>query len=274
MDPSFRRDGAFAWLTTRNWDEFKVKVGAHLTGGSRESFEKAYGRFLFRGQSCSSWPLVSGFDRRNQQLSPAAAKQKYDLMMQRFRDIAPIYGAVGASLFSERFDQLDKLKPRDLETLAQHYGLPTRLVDWTMSLYVGAFFAFSKIDECKSGLVSVWILDAERSQKEFSNEHLEFVRDVYRENVRQLWQMGAFTYNRSPLLRLEDLFRENSAFCVSDAASVPPLLLRVDLPVSEAERVLDDLNMMRINGLSLFPGIDGVVRWIEQGGYAFPLGSG
>ena len=272
MDQSFRRDGAFAWLQTRNWDDFKLQVGKILGGDASPGFRRAYGRFIFRGQSCSSWPLVSGFDRRNAQLAPAAAKQKYDLVMDHFKKVAPIYGAVGASLFSERFEKLDELEPRDLEALAQHYGLPTRLVDWTMSLYVGTFFAFSKLEECTTDMVSVWILDQVRAKAQFSSEHLEFVTGVYRENVRQLWQMGVFTYNRTPNRYLEDIFREGSGFFDANIGTEAPLLIRVDLPVTEAERVLDDLNMMRINGLSLFPGIDGVIRWIEQGGYAFPLG--
>ena len=271
MDQYFKfRSGAFATLEARNWDEFKLRVGELMDSSPNGDYRTAYGRFLFRGQSCSSWPLASSFDRRNEDLAPAAAKRKYELILQRFREIAPRYGALGTSVFSERFSNWERLENRDYEALAQHYGLPTRLLDWTTSLYVGAFFAFSKLEQCRTDLVSVWILDIGRTLEHFSSEHLEYITDVYQENVRQLWQMGVFTYNRTPKRSLEELFHQDSGFFDKALQAELPLLVRVDLPQTEATRVLDDLNMMRINSLTLFPGIEGVVRWIDQGGYAFP----
>jgi hypothetical protein len=187
--------------------------------------------------------------------------------------LASIASTRAASVFSDRFNHWDRLSNRDFEALAQHYGLPTRLLDWTTSLYVGAFFAFSKVDQCASNFVSIWVLDIDRVQRKFSSEHLEYVTDVYQENVRQLWQMGVFTYNRTPKKRVEQLFSQGSE-CYDPALDKQlPLLVRFDLPITEVERVLDDLNMMRINSLTLFPGIEGVVRWLEQGGYAFPVES-
>lgn len=275
MAPYFKsRSGAFATLEARNWDEFKLRVGEMLTGPDPHIFRPAYGRYVFRGQSCSSWSLTSGFDRRNGGLSPAAARRKYELMMERFREVAPRYGALGSSIFNERFSAWDRLDARDYEALAQHHGLPTRLLDWTTSLYVGAFFAFSEAERCSTGMVSIWALDIARTLENFSPDHLEYVKDFYSENVRQLWQMGVFTSNKTPKLKLEQLFESDSGFYDAALADQAPLLVRLDLPVSEAERVLDDLNMMRINSLTLFPGLDGVIRWIDQGGYAFPPAGG
>jgi hypothetical protein len=270
MDRYFRiRDGAFAVLETANWDEFKIRAGEY-TGGGGGAFRPAFGRYWFRGQSCSSWPLISSFDRRNRMLAPAEARQKYDLMIAKFQEVAPRYVNVASDIFSERFRNLGNIDKAGLEALAQHHGLPTRLLDWTTSLYVGAFFAFSEVNQCSTDMVSIWILDVERARAVFDSHHLEYIENLYADNVRQLWQMGVFTRNLTPVKSLETLFKQDSEYLPAAAHDGLPMLLRVDIPTSEAPRVLDDLDMMRINSLTLFPGLDGVIRWIDRGGYASP----
>lgn len=273
MDLPFKdHNGSFATLDVASWDDFKQRIGRILECEEDGGYRPAYGRFLFRGQSCSSWHLISSFDRRNPGLSPRQAEEKYQSTMRKFREVASIYGGNSRSIFTERFEQISTIKLPDLEALAQHHGLPTQLLDWTHSLYVAAFFAFSRVVSCTTGMVSIWVLDRERARAQFKENHLQFVEGLYRENVRQLWQMGVFTSNQTPSKHLEDLFKRDSNYYGPTSAADRPMLLRIDLPSSDAPRVIDDLNMMRINDLTLFPGLDGVVRWIEQGGYAIPAG--
>ena len=104
----------------RSWDEYSEKVAALCSG------------WAFRGHADSTWPLMSTLGR----YLNAYVKEKY-WMVQEER-IARIFQRK-AHLFlthiPERSDTFQWL------ALMQHHGAPTRLLDFTWSAYVAAFFA-------------------------------------------------------------------------------------------------------------------------------------
>lgn len=270
MAPSFKNvDGLFATVDCVDWFDFRQRAHAFLTElpGKR----RLSGDYLFRGQSCSSWPLIPSFDRENDTLSPVEADERYERMMAQFRNAFETYGDLSARGPSP----LDAASPRpsdsELEALAQHHGLPTRLLDWSHSLYVAAFFAFSKVSDCSSGQVSVWALHTP-ALKFFSEDHLAARLDPHKSNTRHVFQWGAFLRNKTGELNadkkvdLVQIFRKGSRFYNSKHASGYPALIRFDIPQSAYDVAMDDLNAMRINSMTIFPGIDGVVQWIRTGG--------
>lgn len=264
MGPSFKqRDGMYAVVDCTDWLDFRHKISAYLVSLAQRP--KVSGEYLFRGQSCSSWPLVTSFDRAHASLSPVEADERYDAMIDLFGRAFTNYGDLTARDISYLNIGTDQPRLGEWEALAQHYGLATRLLDWSHSLYVAAFFAFSSVNSCDTGLVSVWSL-LTSSLKRFSDDHLSARLDIYKQNPRHVWQWGAFLRNKSGEHDLVTLFRSNSRFYSKKLQSGYPWLIRFDIPSSCVHEAMDDLNSMRINSMTIFPGIEGVVRWIRSGG--------
>ena len=244
-----------------DWDDFKTRWRDSLSAVAKS--DKLYGRFVFRGQSCSSWPLVSSFDRKYGDLRGKERSERYDAMLSSFaRNLLAFADRDADVLLGKSPSSEDDLA--EFEALAQHYGLATRLLDWSLSVYVAAFFAFSQAIKCTSGLISIWALNTRFVDEEIDEDHLELNRDFYPKNNRQLWQLGVFVRNKTQITDLAKIFGDPAEFVSSSAMTGPPALVRFDVPASAAVQALDDLEMMRINSITMFPGIEGVVRWLDR----------
>jgi hypothetical protein len=246
-----------------SWREFKADLYSRIEKTQSNALGSAVAvdpkKFVFRGQGCRNWGLETSFDRRYKNLFGTGAldiDQEYNDMFNSFLEDCRYYGVqdeVPNSLIA---------KPQDfLEEKGQHYGLPTRLLDWSSSPYVAAFFSFADERQCTSGFVSVWALDVQEIQRCLKPQDLTIIKNPSSNNPRMRMQLGLFTRNVSNLVALEDLFRvTNKRFRV-----VPkfPVLFRFDIPVLESETAISDLEQMGIDFVKLFPGIEGLCKQHE-----------
>lgn len=120
--------------------EAEVTDIASLLEAARKNLA-GFGRtqYWFRGHSQAEWQLVPSVHRHYDNVGERN-------LIGRFRLAAPTRHA--------RCPELPDVA--GWITLAQHFGLPTRLLDWTGSLLAAAYFAVSH--EPGSGAAAIWVL--------------------------------------------------------------------------------------------------------------------
>lgn len=169
--------------------------------------------------------------------------------------------------------------------VAQHHGLPTRLVDWTFSPLVALHFATEHSNEFDRDGV-VWCVDFVRANR-LLPERLRSILDDDTSETFTVEMLDSFATLRDfdalsgePfLLFLEPpaldarILHQAALFSLmpSAVASVhewlqahPDLVRRVTVPAELKWEIRDKLDQANITERTLFPGLDGLSRSLER----------
>jgi hypothetical protein len=197
--------------------------------------------------------------------------------------------------FKRRYHHYSLHVPSPLEhlrwfSLMQHYGAPTRLLDWTYSRHVAAYFALEDLrdddEECAIWAVdSVWARDATAALFHENNRDTRFLREAADEEVEKLFlnsMLRAQPYIASvvpinPFHLDERLTIQKGVFlCPGDVTKTFEKNLealpnhdhrdnirKLKIPVSERRKALRDLDDININRATLFPGLDGFAQSLK-----------
>ena len=174
----------------------------------------------------------------------------------------------------------------DILAVAQHFGLPTRLLDWTYSPYIALHFATSKLHLYEADGV-IWAVNHEKvidflplslkailleeGSNKFTTELLNPVCESWKEfDSLQEETFVIFFEPRSFDERIVNQFALFSAMSNSKALlnewlyAHPELYFRIIIPASLKWEVRDKLDQANINERVLFPGLEGLSTWLKR----------
>jgi hypothetical protein len=233
-------------------------------------FERMGAKWCFRGQENADWVLATTLERSGS-LFPSLDERD---MLRRFQ---------------RRAKTMLSLVPDERETLSwlaimQHYGAPTRLLDFTRSPYVALFFAFER--PSPSGVSrALWAVNTLQCKdaaadrlgtknpgvrfeffEKLQNDQMGMVQTLFDSNDRALvivaepWNFDDRQDAQQTLFVMPG--RSDSSFMgnLSGLKPCPRLVRKLTIPDNLRPAVLGQLTRMNVTARSLFPGLDGFAR--------------
>jgi hypothetical protein len=249
----------FREIRLETWDEFlKIITSA------------PYSNWAFRGERHARWPLYSSLSR-------------YFMDFGIHREAWPEQEGRILRIFKRKAHQYLHQPPAandDFQWLAlmQHHGAPTRLLDFTWSPYVAAFFALERA----IGEAAVWALNPGQLGSREARMRDSRSRVTQPEmnpripgNFERYFQKGenAFIWVGEPDTMNRRLIAQSGTFAVPGVLDVPleEILSRYPKPedmiakfvfpsTGLRETGLRELYRMNITWATLFPDLDGLAR--------------
>lgn len=250
--------GIRAFQDRRTWDAFQFSTSSYLDDAT--PFEPKY---LFRGQSNATWTLEPSLLRSTGGgVSGSGMLSEEERLLREFDRERHLHwnGALPASR-------------RESWALMQHHGVPTRLLDWTASLWVALYFAVVDNPEANGALFVVNARELEQiaqrklgapdrdgllealdaAMTEPDADPLIYPFPAEQSSQRSSAQQGYFTLCMNVGADHYQVIKSES----KDA-------IRVPIPAQAKPPFLNELRMMGVNGQSLFPGPDGFGRSLRE----------
>lgn len=259
------------WPETRiaSWQEFHktvTRIGAHWPNSER---------CLFRGQGRSSWTLQPSLARevvgRSIDWQRIARLEQH--LAHRFRQDA--HHTLPSAVLSVHDYILDWWP------LMQHYGAPTRLLDWSLSPYVALYFAVVQHWE-EDG--AVWWFNASAADnlmtRHFGAEFVEQSKAALgSHDGAPFWEPPRNMIFSFELKRTVDRIGNQQGFftvCLNASADHADVLSELvdyadgphcgmlTIPKESKPEFLRELQLMNVTGKSMFPGLDGLGRTLAE----------
>lgn len=206
--------------------------------------------FLFRGQQ-EDLPLRPKLGRMKWKGNDLLKSER--LMLEEFKRTTP------------RYPGLNSANEWDLLAIAQHHGLPTRLLDWTGSAIAALWFSVkdgpAKTEKDRSQDGVIWILKALVSDyiTKTAKPGADGRTRVFRPQIiadRIQAQSGLFTVHATltesnGTKRFVDLEKNNK---------FNEKLVKIPVPANRFESLRDELYRCGVHHATMYPDLDGICR--------------
>ncbi len=237
-----------------------------------ESWNERLGRFrsnfAYRGMEDASFDLTTTLVR----LGGDYPRHEEDLL-RNFRKYAHKQAAMGDSVWYWL-------------SLAQHHGLPSRLLDWTYSPFVALHFATAEIEMFDRDGV-IWCVDYIKTREMLPRK----LRDILEQEDTNIFTADMLSQAARTLREFDDLSKDDyvvfieppslderivNQYALFSLMSNPSANLeewlhahpechrRVIIPASLKWEIRDKLDQANITERVLFPGLDGLSSWLRR----------
>lgn len=248
-----------------NWNELNDQLYA---GSWQEPLGRFRSSFAFRGMCSAAYDLQTSLMRLGRNYTELERP-----MLRTFRRYARSGAVPNDSIWNWM-------------AVAQHHGLPTRLLDWTYSPYVALHFATYHIEMYDCDGV-IWCVDYARSNRYlpdvlkamldeedayvFTAEMLSRVAPALHE-FDQLSDQEFVAFFEPPSLD-DRIVNQHALFSLMSRADSrmdhwlkqhPDVVRRIIVPADLKWEVRDKLDQANITERVLFPGLDGLSRWLKR----------
>ncbi|MFZ5650736.1 MAG: FRG domain-containing protein [Bacillota bacterium] len=237
-------------------------------GSWQEPLKRFRSNYVYRGLSNASYQLKTSLARLG---------GEYDRLenhiVRNFRKYAHRDAVSGDSIWNWL-------------TVAQHHGLPTRLLDWTFSPYVAAHFATANIEHYGIDGV-IWCVDYVKAhmflpgslreilEKEGANGFTVEMLSRAAGALQEFDRLGSgdFVVFFEPPSLYDRIVNQYALFStISNPTALlddwlekhPDLYRRIIIPASLKWEVRDKLDQANITERVLFPGLDGLSLWLKR----------
>lgn len=270
--------------------------------------------WIFRGVSCASYSLTPSAFRRNAFVPFMTAQTDFVLQTaeeQRGKEdgflmeFCTWVDRMGIHVPGDLPELRDKRRAKPaydpyefppieklhMAALAQHYGVPTRLLDWTRNSRVAAYFAVEQIAKVRGNKFvpmptikgdepcAVWALNRGLVEHLFNeikpDPTICFVTAPTATNPNLAAQGGLFTLvqptatDPHPLQDLDEVLKRIADKVPKKFERLAPFLVKFVLPHTEARTALRMLSFHNVHAGTVWPGLRGVVDSMRERGCAF-----
>lgn len=225
----------------------------------------------FRGQGCHSYSLRPSLYRKLSPFDPETLLTTEHRLITRFRQQSLPFWPEGYP--QDNWEHLLAM---------QHYGVPTRLLDWTENALVGCYFAADHDpNNCECGSIctpTIWVLDPvylnQRNSRlegmdigilASSDDAIESWSTMAGSTRLAPWPIAMFgTHNSQRIVAQRGTFtvagkNDTALERVPAVAEYSGTLAKVTLELSH-EDIRNNLRTLGITQAAVFPGLDGIAH--------------
>jgi hypothetical protein len=254
-------------IDIEKWDDLIEEM---YKNSWQESIQRYRSNYAFRGLSDKNYKLITSLIRLG---------GEYDKLERNIIRNFEKYARIENSMYSDW----------EMLTIAQHHGLPTRILDWTYSPFVALHFATANIAKYNTdgviwcvdfvelhkllpqaykqllevegaNVFTVYMLnkvasDLQRFDKSSENKFVLFFEPPSMDD-RIINQFALHSIISDPTAILDDILTENSEY--------KNVYKRIIIPSELKWEIRDKLDQANINERVMFPGLDGLSKWLSR----------